>query len=133
MSIIPTLRYEKPNEAHAWLCRNLGFVEHMVHRDDSGRIVHAQLLRGQSMIMIGGTRDDEFSKHCVHAEDVGRRSTQSPYIIVEDVRTIYERCKSENVDIAMDYRSQDYGGESFSCKDPEGNLWNIGSYDPYAD
>ena len=27
-------------------------------------------------------------------------------------------------------RDEDYGGRVFSCRDPEGHLWNIGSYDP---
>ena len=28
-------------------------------------------------------------------------------------------------------RDEDYGGRVFSCRDPEGHLWNIGSYDPW--
>jgi hypothetical protein len=29
-------------------------------------------------------------------------------------------------------RDEDYGGRVFSCRDPEGHLWNIGSYDPWT-
>ncbi|HEY6251202.1 MAG TPA: glyoxalase, partial [Candidatus Angelobacter sp.] len=25
-----------------------------------------------------------------------------------------------------------YGGRAFTCRDPEGHLWNVGSYDPWA-
>jgi uncharacterized glyoxalase superfamily protein PhnB len=27
---------------------------------------------------------------------------------------------------------QDYGGRGYSCRDPEGNVWSFGSYDPFA-
>ncbi len=25
----------------------------------------------------------------------------------------------------------DYGGKAFTCRDPEGHVWNIGEYDPW--
>ncbi|HZF33304.1 MAG TPA: glyoxalase, partial [Candidatus Angelobacter sp.] len=27
---------------------------------------------------------------------------------------------------------EDYGGRGYSCRDPEGHLWNFGTYDPWA-
>jgi uncharacterized glyoxalase superfamily protein PhnB len=30
-----------------------------------------------------------------------------------------------------DIKDQDYGERGFSCRDPEGHLWNIGTYDPW--
>ena len=27
---------------------------------------------------------------------------------------------------------QDYGGRGYSCRNPEGNLWSFGSYDPWV-
>ncbi|MGH6622275.1 MAG: VOC family protein, partial [Alphaproteobacteria bacterium] len=26
----------------------------------------------------------------------------------------------------------DYGGRLYVCRDPEGNVWSFGSYDPWA-
>ena len=34
--------------------------------------------------------------------------------------------------IVMDLAEQDYGGKLYACRDPEGQLWNIGSYDPWG-
>ena len=31
----------------------------------------------------------------------------------------------------MEIKDEDYGGRGFSCFDPEGHLWNFGSYDPW--
>lgn len=33
----------------------------------------------------------------------------------------------------MEPEDQDYGGRLYSCRDPEGNLWNFGSYDPWEE
>ena len=130
--IIPTLRYQDPNTAAQWLCDILGFEKHLVHPEDGARIIHAQLTRGDDMIMLGGTRDDEFDRHVILASSIENKSSQSPYIIVDDVKSLYEHCKKNDVEIAYEFRKEEYGGESFSCKDPEGNLWNFGSYNPWA-
>ncbi len=38
--------------------------------------------------------------------------------------------KYENADAAIE--AQPYGGRLYSCRDPEGHLWNFGSYDPWS-
>ena len=30
-------------------------------------------------------------------------------------------------------QKREYGGEFFACRDPEGHIWNIGSYDPWEE
>ncbi len=32
-----------------------------------------------------------------------------------------------------DIEDKEYGGRDFTCRDPEGHLWNVGSYDPWSD
>ena len=32
----------------------------------------------------------------------------------------------------MQPETQDYGGRDYTCKDPEGNVWTFGTYDPMA-
>ena len=33
--------------------------------------------------------------------------------------------------IVMPLTDEDYGDKNYSCRDPEGYLWNFGSYDPW--
>ena len=33
--------------------------------------------------------------------------------------------------IIMPPEDQDHGGRFYACRDPEANLWNFGSYDPW--
>ena len=34
--------------------------------------------------------------------------------------------------IVVPREDQHYGGRSYSCRDPEGHVWNFGTYDPWA-
>ena len=33
--------------------------------------------------------------------------------------------------MVLDIRDMDYGGRAFTCRDLEGHLWNVGTYDPW--
>ena len=44
---------------------------------------------------------------------------------VPDVDTVYRRAKAAGAEIVVEIKDEDYGGRVFSCRDPEGHLWNI--------
>ena len=113
-----------------WLCSTFGFEKHLVVDDGSGGIAHAQLTFGDSMIMLGSARDDEFGKLIKTPADLGG-TTQSPYIIVQDVDVLCDRARAAGAEIVMEPKEEDYGGRVFSCRDPEKQLWNFGTYDPW--
>jgi uncharacterized glyoxalase superfamily protein PhnB len=50
---------------------------------------------------------------------------------VSDADIVYERAKNAGAEILIPVRDEEYGGRSFSCRDPEGHLWTIGTYDPW--
>lgn len=130
-NIIPTMRYRDAVAAIDWLCKAFGFERHMVVPGESGGIAHAQLTLGNGMIMLGSARDDEFGKLQAPPER-NAPVTQSPYIVIEDVDAHYRRAKEAGAEIIIDIRDEDYGGRHYSARDPEGHLWNFGSYDPWA-
>ena len=35
--------------------------------------------------------------------------------------------------IVIDIKDEDHGGRGYSCRDPEGHLWNFGTYDPWIE
>ncbi len=130
-TIIPTMRYEDAGAAIDWLCRAFGFSERMVVRGENGVIFHAQLTFGNGMIMLGSAREDEFDKLQKTPQAVGGVGTQSAYIIVTDADAQYQQALNAGAEIVSEIADQDYGGRAFSCRDPEGHLWNFGSYDPW--
>ncbi|MEM1176196.1 MAG: VOC family protein [Pseudomonadota bacterium] len=132
-TIIPTLRYHDARAAIDWLCDALGFEEHLVVSGDNGEVRHAQLTFGNGMIMLGSARDDEFGKLQAPPDSSDAVVYQSPYIIVSAIDEHYRRAVEAGAKIVMPLTAEDYGGKNYSCRDPEGYLWNFGSYDPWAD
>jgi uncharacterized glyoxalase superfamily protein PhnB len=134
-SVIPTLRYRDALAAIDWLCRNFGFEKHMVVLGDDKRTVHhAQLTLGGGMLMLGSAdNDSDFGKYIRQPDEVGGFETQSPYLVVRDADAVYAKVKADGGEIVMDIHDEDYGGRGFSCRDPEGRLWYLGTYDPWAD
>lgn len=83
------------------------------------------------MIMVGSARDDEFDQLVAPPKNLNSPNTQSPYIIVSDADEHYERAVSAGATIVMEIKNEDYGGRGYSCRDPEGHVWNFGTYDPW--
>ena len=46
---------------------------------------------------------------------------------------VHERAVAAGAEIVSPLENPEYGGTFFSCRDPEGHVWNVGSYDPWAD
>jgi len=128
--IIPTLKYQDAAEAINWLCQAFGFEKHLVVPGEAGIIEHAQLTLNGDMIMLinPATQYDQLQKT---PRAIGGVGTQSPYIIIDDVDTHYRQAVSAGAEILMQPEEQNHGGRLYSCRDPEGHLWNFGSYNPW--
>lgn len=126
-NIFPTLHYRDASAAIDWLVRAFGFQEHAVYRDNDGVVMHAQLLLGAGMIMLGQTR-----------EGAGEGKPNSPddsrgiYVVVDDPDAHHARAREAGAQIVREPTDQDYGGRDYSARDLEGHLWSFGTYDPYA-
>jgi uncharacterized glyoxalase superfamily protein PhnB len=132
-TIIPGLRYRDALTAIDWLVRAFGFEKQAVYLGpDNKTVMHAQLTFGNGMIMLGSaTNATEFSKYVVQPDEIGLRETQSSCLIVNDADQVYATAKAAGATIVMDLADMSYGGRAFTCRDPEGHLWNIGTYDPW--
>lgn len=130
-SVIPTLRYRDAAAAIDWLCRAFGFERHLVVPGENGSIAHAQLTFGRGMIMLGSARDDAFGRLQQPPADPASAVTQSAYIIVADADAHHARAVAAGARVVHPLTDEDYGGRGYSCRDPEGHLWNFGTYDPW--
>ena len=133
-AVIPVLRYRDAPAAIEWLCRTFGFERHLIVPNADGSIAHAQLSFGKGMLMLGSVRKEEteFGRLIKQPDEIGGVSTQSIYVVANDADTVHAQAKAGGAKIAMDIRSEDYGGRGFRCYDLEGHLWSFGSYDPWA-
>jgi uncharacterized glyoxalase superfamily protein PhnB len=130
-TIIPGLRYRDAPAAIEWLCRAFGFQKQAVYANADGTIGHAQLTFGNGMIMLGSATNSEHDRFTAHPSETGGRSTQSSYLIVNDADAVYATAKDAGADIVLDIQDKEYGGRGFTCRDLEGHLWSIGTYDPW--
>jgi len=131
VSIIPTLRYADAPAAIEWLCQAFGFEKHLVVSGENGTIAHAQLTLGNAMIMLSSDRDNEYGKVVQTPKQLNGTNTQAPYIVIEAIDQHYQQAKAAGAEMIMDIEDQDYGGRLYTCRDPEGHVWNFGSYNPW--
>jgi uncharacterized glyoxalase superfamily protein PhnB len=136
-AIIPCLRYEDAPAAIDFLCRAFGFERHAVYADekDPSIVVHAQLTDRGCMIMLSSVdrSDSEWAaKAGMTTVAKAGGNTQAPYVVIDDVDAHAERARAAGAEIISEPEDQDYGGRVYSARDPEGNVWSFGSYDPWA-
>ena len=126
-AIVPCLSYRDAPTAIAWLKEAFGFTENMIVPGPDGTIAHAQLAFGSGLIMVGSERDDELAMRIPC--DLGG-ITQSIYIVVDDADAHYARAVEAGAEIVRELQDTDYGSRDYSARDPEGHLWNFGTYRP---
>ena len=130
-TVIPTMLYRDARAAIDWLCNTFGFERHAVYSGDGNVIVHAELTFGNGMIMLGSAKEEGYGKLVTTPEKLGG-TTQAAYIIVTDSNALYQQVKAAGAEIVRELNTTDYGSLEFACRDPEGHLWNFGTYDPWA-
>ena len=131
--IIPSLRYRDAPAAIDWLCRVFGFERHLVVPDERGGIVHAQLTLGGGMVMLGSDSPTPPWSELIRSPDMNAPATQCLCIVVPDVDRVYAQVQQAGGRIVDPVADKEYGGRGFGCRDPQGQLWFVGSYDPWAD
>ena len=132
-TVVPCLRYRDAPKAIEWLCQVFDFEKHLVVPNDDGSIAHAQLVFGNGMVMLSSVPiiETEFGRLTKQPDELGGMETQSPYLIVSDADLVYQQAKAAGAKIEIEIKDEDYGGRGFSCRDFEGHLWNVGTYDPW--
>jgi uncharacterized glyoxalase superfamily protein PhnB len=60
-------------------------------------------------------------------------STISVYVVIPDPDSHHAQAKAAGAKIVRELEDQPYGSREYSARDPEGNLWAFGTYDPYAE
>jgi uncharacterized glyoxalase superfamily protein PhnB len=130
-TVMPTLLYRDAPAAIDWLCNTFGFVKHVVYPGEDGAIAHAELTFGNGMIMLGSAKAEGYGSLVTTPGRMGGATTQAAYIVITDADALYERVKAAGAEIARALNTTDYGSREFACRDPEGHLWNFGTYDPW--
>lgn len=123
-TLYPLLRYKDAHAAIDFLCEAFGFERHAVYEGEQGVVEHAELRHGGSMVMLSTERDDDDRGYGRHA------GGEWIYVVVDDPDSHYERAKAAGARIVRELEDQDYGSRDYIARDPEGNMWSFGTYNP---
>ena len=130
-SAITGHRYRDAHAAIDWLCRVFGFERRAVHETPDGAVAHAELTLGGGMIFVASMNDTPFARLVKHPDELGGFETRNVYLLVPDADEIYRRAREAGAEIVIEIHDPDYGGRGFTCRDLEGRLWSVGTYDPW--
>ena len=137
-ALIPCLRYKDAPAAIAFLGEAFGFVPHVVYADDADPSIihHAQLTLDGNMIMLGSAQNGSESAALYNwktPEEAGG-ITMCVCAVIDDPDSHAQRAQAAGARIIRGpYDNEGYPGRGYDALDPEGNVWNFGSYDPFAD
>lgn len=123
-TIFPALRYRDAPAAIEWLGRAFGFEPRTVVDGEGGAVAHAELVLGNAMIMLGSVREGD-----AYAPPPGGGAA---YVVVDDPDAHHERARAAGAEIVRELADTDYGSREYSARDPEGNHWSFGTYQPWA-
>lgn len=122
-TVFPTLSYDDAEAAIAFLTGAFGMVTGEVARDSEGRVNHAVLGWHHDVIMLSSRRDES------SPFNTGKAVL---YLVTEDPDALHGKAEAAGAEIVMGLVDQPYGSREFAARDPEGNMWCFGTYQPAA-
>jgi uncharacterized glyoxalase superfamily protein PhnB len=122
-TVFPTLHYDDAQAAIDFLTAAFGAERHAVYDDGKGTIAHAELRLGNGIVMLGPARPDASAT---------RGKGGGIYVVVEDPDAHCARARDAGAEIVRDLNDTDYGSREYGARDPEGNAWSFGTYQPFA-
>ena len=122
-TVFPTLSYDDADAALDFLTAAFGAEPHAVYRDEAGTIHLAEVRLGNGIVMFGSSRDD------VRAT---RGAGKGIYVVVADPDRHCERARAGGAELVRELNDTSYGSREYGARDPEGNMWHFGTYQPFA-
>jgi uncharacterized glyoxalase superfamily protein PhnB len=126
VGVWPTLVYLNGAAALRFLTDGLGF--HLVASYPGaaeGSVAHAELTwpAGGGVMVSSTDARSEPNEFTLLADQ-----TQSVYLVHDDPDALIGRAIGAGAVVVRGLEDSDYGSRGFTVRDPEGNLWSIGTY-----
>ncbi|HEY2597814.1 MAG TPA: VOC family protein [Candidatus Dormibacteraeota bacterium] len=102
----------------------LGATERMRMSEPDGRVGHAELQIGESVIMLA----DEHPEMDIHGPKTIGGSPVTLHVYVEDSDAAFERAVNAGARSLRPVENQFYGDRSGQFEDPFGHRWNVATH-----
>jgi uncharacterized glyoxalase superfamily protein PhnB len=119
-SVYPTLHFRDPRAALAWL-RDVLRAEEVLVVGEGDAVAHAEVRVAGGIVMLGGLREDALGRPA---------GAGALYVAVDDADAVHAHAAAAGAEVLVAPFDTDYGSRDFTLRDPEGNLWHVGTYRP---
>jgi uncharacterized glyoxalase superfamily protein PhnB len=117
-TVFPCIAFRDAQASIGWLERALGAERAAVHTDDEGRVQHAEIRIGASVVMAGDERAGAMATP---------PGVSVVYVVVGDADAAYERARAAGAAVTEPV-DRSYGSRDVTVTDPDGNRWVLGTY-----
>ena len=115
--LVPYLTFEDGDVSLRFLTEGLGFAVVTEQRGEDGTLVHAELTRGD-VVLMGG------------AGQVTRGRAPGLYLVVDDVEALFAKLLTLGCTEVYPPETTEWGTARARLTDPDGHEWTIGTYQP---
>jgi uncharacterized glyoxalase superfamily protein PhnB len=116
-TLVPYLTFRDGEASLHFLTGVLGFAVVTEQRGDDGTVVHAELRRGDALVMGG-------------AGEAAPAAAPGLYLVVDDVDGLYERALEAGAVAGYPPEDTEWGTRRARFRDPDGHEWSVGTYQP---
>ncbi len=120
-SVIPYLIIDDASSAIDWYTKALGAKEIVRMPGPGGKVGHAELLFGDSIVMLADEHPDMGIKS---AKTIGG-SPVTICVYVEDVDAVYAAAVAGGATVLQELEDKFYGDRAGQIEDPYGHVWNL--------
>jgi PhnB protein len=123
-TLTPYLAVDDAAEAIEYYKRAFGAQERVRMDAPGGKIGHAELQIGDSLVMVS----DPFPQASTQPPKELGGTSASVFMYVEDVDAVVQKAVDSGATIAMEVADQFWGDRFGSIKDPFGHVWSIATH-----
>jgi uncharacterized glyoxalase superfamily protein PhnB len=122
-TVFPTLKYDDAQAAIEFLTKAFGAERHAVYAGEDGKVNHAELRFGNGLVMFGSATPEL---------PATRGQGAGVYVVVDDADAHHARARAAGAEVTREPNDTDYRSREYGVRDPEGNAWSFGTYQPFA-
>ena len=123
-SVSPYLIVDGAARALEFYARAFGAVELMRHGAPGGKIGHAEIRIGDTVVMLA----DEHPDHDAYAPKKFGGSPVRLHLYVEDVDAVVQRAVAAGAKLTRPVADQFYGDRNGAVEDPFGHSWHVSTH-----
>jgi uncharacterized glyoxalase superfamily protein PhnB len=129
-TVITSVIYNDAPAGLQWLTAVLGLKQKSLYKSPDGQVAFAELVWRTGIVFVSGRPPEENPWSRVGVASIALVATDA-----QSVRVHYERVRTAGADIVRPLhvaRTPAFpeGSTQFDVRDPEGNLWTVGTFQP---